>query len=238
MRGGAGQQGVFVVQPIVTAGKLGWDRAVVGREIVAAEHEWAMQRLRVANDVRVAAHRLLAESPERRRAVAQIERARAALSRACAGRVPDFELEAGIHYDLASDETLTTVGVAVPLQLFDRNQGNIARAQAELAAAQHEIRRVELTLRDRLAEEFQHYLDARETVAEYRESILPDADAALTLVRKGYTEGELGYLDLLTAQQAYFRTHLAFVDALRDIQISRIRIEGLLLAGGLERPGE
>ncbi len=336
--GRAGQQGIFVGQPIMTAGKLQWDRTVVGREIAAAEHQWAMQRLRVANDVRVAAHRVLAaqrtvelserlleigreslraaeqlfeakevsrvdvletrieantarlelnkarhalsaqwrslaavtgvpglpqaplqdpgdpqhepldwdaamarllvESPERMRAVAEVERARAALSRACAGRVPDFELEAGVRYDFASEETLTTVGVALPLQLFDRNQGNIARAQAEVAAARQEIRRVELSLRDRLADEFRHYLDARETVAQYRELILPDADAALTLVREGYAQGELGYLDLLTAQQTYFGTHLAFVEALRDVQVSRIRIKGLLLAGGLERPDE
>ncbi len=336
--GRAGQQGFFVGQHIVTAGKLQWDRAVVGREIAAAEHQWAMQRLRVANDVHVAAHRvlaaqrtvdlseqlleigreslraaeqllaaqevsrvdvlqtridansarlerdkarhaltaqwrslanlagvpdlpqaplqepgdavdsllewnatmarLLAESPERMRATAEVERARAALSRACAGRVPDFELEAGVRYNFGAEETLATVGVAVPLQLFDRNQGNIARAQAELAAAQQETRRVELSLRDRLAAEFQRYLDARETVAQYRGSILPDADAALTLVREGYAQGELGYLDLLTAQQTYFRTHLALVDALRDVHVSRIRIEGLLLAGGLERPYE
>ncbi len=336
--GRGGQQGFVVGQRIVTAGKLGWNRSVVGQEIAAAEHEWAMQRLRVINDTRVAAYRVLAaqrtvelwgelleiseeslrvaeqllaaqevsrvdvlqtrieansarlqwetagnalagqwralaaavgipelpmapieehgpetfaplewdaaagrllqESPERRRAAAELERARAALARECAGRFPDVDLEAGLRYDFASYDTLATVGVAVPLQLFDRNQGNIHQAQAELAAAQQELRRVELALHERLAEEFRHYADARESVARYREAILPDVDDALALVRQGYRQGELGYLELLGAQQTYFRTHLALVEALRDLEVSRTRIECLLLSGGLEVPDE
>ncbi|NLE39674.1 MAG: TolC family protein [Pirellulaceae bacterium] len=336
--GRGGQQGFFVGQQIVTAGKLGWNRSVVSREIDAAEHEWAMQRLRVVNDVHSAAHRviaaqrtvtlceqllrigeegvkvaeqlfsaqevsrvdvlqtrieansarlqlqkannslvaewrslatlagtpdlqpsiveapiesqfspldwnlsltqLLAESPERMRASAELERARAAVCQARAGRYPDIDVEAGVRYNLASNDTLATAAVALPLQIYNRNQGNIRQTWAELAAAQQNLRRVELALEDRLAAEYRHYSDARETVARYRDSIVPDADSALQLVREGYRQGEFGYLDLLTAQQTYFRAHLAMVDALRDAQISRIRIDGLLLSGGLTSPCE
>ncbi len=336
--GHAGQQGIAVGQPIVTAGKLGWNQSVVGSEIAAAEQEWAMQRLRVTNDVRVAAYgvmaaqqtvelseellhlaeeglriaeqlfaaqevsrvdvlqarlevnsarlavqkarhavtqqwrrlallagvpdltpapladdqtvedpsplswdealvRMLRDSPERMRAVAKIEQARAAVGRECAGRVPDVELEAGVRYNFGSDDTLATLGMAMPLQLFDRNQGNIYRAQAELAAAHQELRRVELSLRERLADEFRRYLDADQTVTQYQDEILPDARDALKLAGDGYRQGEFDYLELLTVQQTYFRTHVAYVDAIRDARVSRVRIEGLLLRGGLESPG-
>jgi cobalt-zinc-cadmium efflux system outer membrane protein len=171
------------------------------------------------------------------RAVADVDRARAAVGRECAGRVPDVELEAGVRYNLGSDSTLATMGFALPLQLFDRNQGNIYRAQAELAAAHHELRRVELLLQERLAQEFRRYDDARETVAQYRDALLPDASDALQLARAGYQQGEFNYLEVLTVQRTYFATNLAFVDAVREARISRVRIEGLLLTGGLESPG-
>ena len=336
--GHAGQHGIWIGQQVVTANKLAWNRSVAGSEIAAAQYEWAMQRLRVVNDVHAAAYeviaaqqtvelseellrvaeaglqaaeqllageevnridvlearvevtstrlalkkahvaltecwrrlatltgvpdmpqtpvaepedkrldgpiaweaalnQLISESPERMRAIAAVDQARAAVGRECAGRVPDVELEAGVRYNFGSDSTLATMGFALPLQLFDRNQGNIYRAQAELAAAHQELRRVELLLQQKLAQEFRQYDDARETVTQYRDAMLPEVDEALQVARTGYQQGEFGYLELLTVQRTYFETHLAFVDAVREARVSRVRIEGLLLTGGLESPG-
>jgi outer membrane protein TolC len=50
--GSAGQQGAFFGQTIVTAGKLGLNRAVVGHEIQQARRAWEVQLHRVLNDVR------------------------------------------------------------------------------------------------------------------------------------------------------------------------------------------
>jgi outer membrane protein TolC len=116
-------------------------------------------------------------------------------------------------------------------------QGNILKAQAELAAAQHEVDRVELLLQDRLAEVFRDFDVAREQVAQYRQEILPDAKRSLDLVRAGYQQSEFGYLELLTAQQTYARTNLAYVERLRDLQLRAVQIDGMLLTGGLEAPG-
>jgi len=336
--GRGGQQGMAVGQEIVTAGKLGLDRAVVSHEIARAQQDVEIQRLRVLNDVRVAAYqvlaaqrltdlsqrlveigeegrkvaedllkakevsrvdllqarieansakvlldnarneqtaawrrlatvvgmpempprpiedrleakrpeltweesldRLLASSPELARAHAEVERARCAVARECAGRVPNVDVEAGVRYDFASEDTVASVGIAVPLQLFNRNQGNIYRARSELSAAYREVRRVELSLQERLAEAFKQYADAREQAERYEKDILPDAKDSLDLVRQAYRQGEFGYLELLTAQRTYFRVNRAFVEALRDLWVSSARIEGLLLSGGLEPVGE
>ena len=50
--GRAGQQGGFIGQEIVTAGKLQLNRAVASQEIRQAEYAWAAQRFRVLTDVR------------------------------------------------------------------------------------------------------------------------------------------------------------------------------------------
>ena len=335
--GTAGQQGMFIGQRFVTAGKLGSNRAVVSHEIEQARQELEIQRLRVitavrdrgyeaivaqrsvalneqlvaigeegvkaadelrramevsqvdvlqarveANSAKLALNnarngykaawqrlavvmgvpemepksladdlsetvpelywddtvgRLLADSPELARAWSGVERAKCALARAQAGRTPDVDVEAAVRYNNASESTTATIGIAVPLQIFDRNQGNIGRAHAELAAAKREVRRVELVLQDRLAEVFRQYSNARQQTEQYKTEILPDATSSLDLTRKGYQQGEFGYLELLTAQRTYFRVNLAYLESLRQLWVSAVRIEGLLLTGGLTPPG-
>jgi cobalt-zinc-cadmium efflux system outer membrane protein len=181
---------------------------------------------------------LMAGSPELARAYAEVERAQCTLARERAGRVPNFNVEAGARYNNASEDTIATVRVAIPLQLFNRNQGNIQRAQGELAATRQNVRRVELSLQDRLADAFRRYANARQQVRRYRDKILPDAKESLDMVREGYEEGEFGYLELLTAQRTYFHVNLAYVESLRALWVNSTRIEGMLLSGGLDRPGQ
>jgi cobalt-zinc-cadmium efflux system outer membrane protein len=57
---GGGKNGFFVSQPIVTAGKLGKNRKILGEEVRLAEVEAEEQKMRVENAVRIAFYRVLA----------------------------------------------------------------------------------------------------------------------------------------------------------------------------------
>lgn len=57
---GGGQHGIFVAQPIVTAGKLGLSRNVAAHDVRISQMEAEEQRLRVMNGVRIAFYRVLA----------------------------------------------------------------------------------------------------------------------------------------------------------------------------------
>lgn len=334
--GTGGQQGMFLGQQLVTAGKLELNRAVVRHEIAQARHELEMQRLRVINAVRARAYevivtqravalneqlvalgeesmraaeklwqakevsqvdvlqarveansaklgltsartehqaawqrlavvmgvpdtppgalmdnldetapdlvwentlvRLLAESPELARAQSGVERAKCALARAQAGRIPDIDLEAAVRYNNASEYAMASVALGVPLQIFDRNQGNIHQAYAELSAAHREVRRVELDLQDRLAVAFAQYSNTNLQTTQYKTQILPDARSSLELVRKGYQQGEFDYFELLTAQRTFFQVNLAYIQSLRELWHNAVEIDGLLLTGGLAAP--
>ncbi|MHB1029145.1 MAG: TolC family protein [Pirellulaceae bacterium] len=180
---------------------------------------------------------LMQQSPQLASARTGVERARAAWARACAGRTPNVETGASVRYNDESDSTTLSLQIGVPLMIYDRNQGNIMRAQAELMAAQQNVQRVELLLQDQLAEAFRDFEVARDQVAQYRQGILPDAKKSLELTRAGYQQSEFGYLELLTAQQTYSRTNLAYIARLRELWLSAVQIDGMLLTGGLEAPG-
>jgi cobalt-zinc-cadmium efflux system outer membrane protein len=181
---------------------------------------------------------LLAESPELAQAQAGVQRAHWALQRECAGRVPNIDAEASVKYDHATQNTVAGVTIGVPLPVFDRNQGNIRRAQAELIAAEQEVHRLELQLRDRLAAVFQRYENAQQQVERYSRNVLPVAKESLDLVTAGYRQGEFPYLTLLTAQRTYFRVSLTYLESLRELRASTVAIEGLLLSGALGPGGE
>ncbi len=180
---------------------------------------------------------LLSESPEIAQAQAGVERARWALQRECAGRIPNIDTQASIQYDASTGSTITSASIGMPLPLFDRNQGNICRARAELMHAEQEIQRLELQLRNRLAEAFQRYENARQQVERYSQNVLPTAKESLDLIVAGYRQGEFPYLTLLTAQRTYFRVNLTYLESLRALRTSTIAIEGLMLSGGLGPDG-
>lgn len=179
--------------------------------------------------------RLWTQSPELAQARAGVERARCELALQYAERVPNLEVEVWAKYDATTEEGMADVGLGLPLPLFDRNQGNIVKAQAELIAAQREVQRVELELRDRLVAAFEQYANARRRVEAYRNIIRPNAQKSQEMIREHYPE-QFGYLTLLTAQRTFFSVSLEYLANLRELWARTVELEGMLLSGGLERP--
>jgi cobalt-zinc-cadmium efflux system outer membrane protein len=178
--------------------------------------------------------RVLSESPEIAAAVADLDRARWALDRAVVEAHPNITVQTGVQYDSAIEDTTAAVQVGLPLPLWNRNQGGIQQAEQQVVAAGRNITRVELDLRRRLATAFQEYASARFQVDNFVGAILPKAQETLDLVARGYQQGEVGYLDMLTAQRTYFQTNLAYIDSLRELWRASLTIEGLLLTDSLQ----
>ncbi len=182
--------------------------------------------------------RLQSESPELASAAAAWRRARAVVVQQRAEVVPDVTTQITVQHNNVTGDTVTGVQATLPLPLWNRNQGNIGRALADVRAATADIQRVELDLQQRLAAAFQQYADAEIQVRNYAEGILPRAREAMNLVASGYASGEVGYLDLLTAQRTYFQTNLAYLEALQRLWQSSARIDGLLLGDNLQVPAQ
>jgi len=180
-----------------------------------------------------ALQRLLSSSPELVASQANVNRARQVVARARVEAVPNLDMQAGVQYDNATEDAIANVQVGMPIPIWNRNQGGIRRAEAELVTARNEVQRVELDLQRRLASAYQQYANARQQVATYTQQILPDAKSSLDLVTNGYQQGEFGYLALLTAQRTYFQTNLAYLESVQQLRESAVTIDGLLLTDSL-----
>ncbi len=186
--------------------------------------------------------KILRESPEIKITQIRLDRAQAALQRAKVQPIPDVSLRVGLGYDVERLEGERAglsgfVQVGIPIPLFDRNQGNIATASAELSAAKDEIRRVELNLRARLASPFATYLTSLQTVERYRKGILPQAQKAYDLYLKSFQQMAAAYPQVLIAQRTLFQVRTNYVQAVVSLRQSVVEIEGFMLTDGLNAPG-
>lgn len=179
-------------------------------------------------------NRLLTESPEIAAARINVQRAQWVVQRAHAEVVPDVEVQGVFQRDNSTGSNNGNLQVTLPLPLWNRNQGGIYRADSELIAAQQAVQRVELHIERRLADVFRRYINARYLAESYAKEILPSAKENMELVLKLYQAGEVGSLNLITAQRTYFQTNMKHFQALREMRQAANEIEGLLLSDSLQ----
>jgi outer membrane protein, heavy metal efflux system len=186
---------------------------------------------------------ILHSSPEVQAATAAVTRAESGLKRAKAAKFPDIELRGGLAYNR---ELLNVMGspvgwegeaqVGVQIPIFNRNQGNIQTADAELVGVRQELERVSFSLRARFASLFRDYADARETVRQYREQMMPDAQKAYELYLDKYQQMAAAYPQVLIAQRTLLQLRVEYTEALVSEWESAIAIQGYLLTDGLAAP--
>lgn len=177
-----------------------------------------------------------ANSPELRQACAEVDTARARLRQQHAEAGIDYDTHAKIAYNTETQRSEFSVGVAIPIRIFDRNQGNIRRAQSELAASHQNRERLERLIAQRYERQMGEYRMARNRVVSFRE-ILSDACEALNLAFAAYRRGEYGTHELLEAGLTFSTVQIEYLDNMSALMESHVLLQGALLFGGLEKPG-
>lgn len=158
----------------------------------------------------------------------RIQRGQAAVRLAEAQRLPDFTLSAGTEREAVTRDQNMLFGVSVPIPLFDRNQGALRSARAELTAAEASLSLTQLqfqrerdqllTLRDG------NYQDA----LQLRDEVLKTAREALEATREGYRAGKFSLIDLLDAQRSLIDAQAAYLAARTSLHKSDAALDELL----------
>jgi cobalt-zinc-cadmium efflux system outer membrane protein len=177
---------------------------------------------------------LLRTSPEIAAAQAEIQRTRWAYQRAQAEKRPNLNFQGIVQDDRGAGATNGALQIILPIPLWNRNQGGVTQAGHEALAAARALEKLELDLQQRLATVFQRYQTAQAQVERYQQSILPDSRENLNLVAKAYHAGEYDYLQMLIAQRMFATTNLAYLEAMQELRIAALEIEGLLLSNSLQ----
>lgn len=129
--------------------------------------------------------------------------------------------------------SIVQAGVSLALPLFDRGQGrkqearaNVAVADAELVAARQRLRSARNAAERRLR-------TARDQVLTHRERILPGAEEAQRLVQIGFTEGKLGFIDLIDTQRTLAEARQAYIQTVLEMNVAQAELEALTGGGSV-----
>jgi cobalt-zinc-cadmium efflux system outer membrane protein len=189
-------------------------------------------------DFQTALAHILEVSPEVQIAHAEIARSQFALKREQVEPIPNVQVrvQGGYDFEPEARNWTTSVNVGLQLPIFNKNQGNIRVAEAQLSRAHAEVARVELSLRQRLARAYARYRIARAVAETYRKDNLPDARKAYELYLEGFRARRAAWPQVLVAQRTYFQISVDYVRALDDLRRTEVAICGLLLVDGLDEP--
>ena len=186
---------------------------------------------------------IAAQSPATRIADAAYARASAEIARAKSQIIPDLNLLGGFEYN---NEPLGTVPqavgweglaeVSVQIPIFNRNQGNIAEANADLDRAKLEKQRIQLLLRESAASIVDQYATAKIVATQYRDEILPRAKKANAILTEKYRQMLTAYAGMLEARRKNFQFEAEYVRVLEAVWTASLTLQGFLLTGGLDAP--
>lgn len=177
---------------------------------------------------------LVNNSPEIAALFADVETARRQLDRENVEALPNVTWQTNLLYDMVGDNMVVGFQLGMPIPSVNWNQGNIYKAQQQVTTAQLKVEKRSQELLQRLAGAYESYLDAKIQVDAFKSEILPKAKETFDLISLGFSEGEITYLQLLTAQRTFTQTNLNYIESLSDLWRHNVNIRGLLLSGSLE----
>jgi outer membrane protein, heavy metal efflux system len=157
-----------------------------------------------------------------------VERDSFRLERAIVEPIPNVNVMAGYQNQTGPSENQMIYQLAMIVPLWNKNQGNILSAQANLAASRADVERVLLDLAERTTFSYNTFLAAEQRVTQYESRILPKARETLEVTQQLYSQGQIDFLRLLQAQRTLLEAELARIDSQEVRWTSAADIAGLL----------
>lgn len=121
--------------------------------------------------------------------------------------IPDVTLSMGvrnIHDDFNGDDHGLLLSAALPIPLFNRNEGSELRASGQARQANAEYRILLERVRGEVRAAHQRLTMLRSAVIDYRANAVKPANELKRLARYAYSAGEIGILELIDAYQTAF----------------------------------
>lgn len=170
----------------------------------------------------------LASNPDLNRWNSELDRSESALALARSEAVSDVTISAGVRNFRESGNNALVIGIDLPLPLFNRNQGGIGEARANIEKVRHEQRAAAVAVKTELSETWQNLAASYVESSTLRDKILPGALEAFEATDLGYREGKLDFLQMLDAQRTLFTVKRQYLLALGTYHLTSTDLERLI----------
>jgi cobalt-zinc-cadmium efflux system outer membrane protein len=184
----------------------------------------AMGTLEVRENLPTGVEELWATANERRPSLIALRRqqvaARGGVFLAQRERLPVPAISGGLQTTREVTGTSALFGVSVPLPFFDRNQGAIAKATAQMTAADLELQAAQAEVRAQIENSALVLAKRKEALRTFEGAVTDRVPVLRRMAEDAYREGSADILELLDANRS-----------LRDLQVERVQqLEAVKLA--------
>lgn len=126
------------------------------------------------------------------------------------------------------DARAVSVGLSIPLPLFQRNQSALAEASATVRKAMTNEEAAARRLQTELIRSHTVLVAADQEARTLRNEVLTRATEAAEAVREGFRAGKFRYSDVLEASQSLVTVQARHLDAIIDLNRAAITLDHLL----------
>lgn len=142
-------------------------------------------------------------------------------------RTPDLTLGLGYRRDSSVDDNAVVLGFSLPLPLFNKNEGGIAEATANIEKSQALERQTRSTLELAVAEAHARLQSAKKEYDLITDKMLPAALRQHSTLAEGIELGRVNYLDLLEVRRALNTVKKQQIDSMTRYHSARVQLESL-----------
>ena len=149
---------------------------------------------------------------------------------------PEVALSIGYSNDLAIDgrDQRVLFGVAIPLPVFNRRQGEIETALGERSRLTAAVTFVGARIDKEVAQAYERFVASQRIVEEFVKRILPQQEENFRLLREGYEAGQFRLTDVLLVQREFIEGRLRHLDAASQYNLIAVELERAIGAPLLE----
>lgn len=170
----------------------------------------------------------VAANPEFVRLQAEAQQYKARLAQERAAVLPGVELLLGRSQRVLENET--SIGLTVPIPLWDRRKGPIGEAAANLTRIETQLDIRRKLIVQEMDAAVQGLRIAQGQVSALEKAVLKDAEAAVRVAEAAYRFGERGILDYLDAQRVLRLVRFDLINARFNLQAAAAEIDRLRAA--------
>lgn len=154
----------------------------------------------------------LESRPDLKATQSALETREAELRLAQARRIPNIAV--GPLYKLDNEDQVIGGTITIPLPFYNRNQGEITAALANLDVARTESTARKLTVRQEVASAYARVRLTEEKFAPYGRTYLDNLTQSSVFTRKAYEAGEITIFEFSVAQDRIVQARSSYVDAI------------------------
>jgi cobalt-zinc-cadmium efflux system outer membrane protein len=144
----------------------------------------------------------------------------------------DFDIGTIFHYQYGySNAQSMGFFFSTPLPIFNRNQGEVARAQRESLQAVARVEALRAQIENEVQVAYEQYVTSQNQVDRIERDMLKQAKDVRDTTEYSYRRGEASFVEFLDAQRAYNDTMQSYYDARADFARNLYLIDSVTARG-------